>query len=70
MQGREEGKLEGKIEGLFVLLRTRFREISPGLMKRIESIKSFEKLDSFYEAALNAKTLEDFQNQLPKENSK
>jgi len=62
--GKLEGKLEGKIECLLVLLQSKFRRVNSELQERLSRISSAEELDKLYLHALNAGTMEEFEQNI------
>ena len=68
-QGREEGATQAKQAAVLKLLRSRFNSVPESVINQITLICNLSRLDSLFEKALNAKTLDeiDFQNHDSKE---
>ena len=68
-QGREEGATQAKQAAVLKLLRSRFNSVPESVINQITLIRNLSRLDSLFEKALNAKTLDeiDFRNHDSKE---
>ena len=68
-QGREEGATQAKQAAVLKLLRSRFNPVPESVINQITLIRNLSRLDSLFEKALNAKTLDEveFQNHDSKE---
>ena len=56
-KGREEGMAKGKREALLLLMESRFVELPAEVRRKVERIKSSQRIDELFLAALNAKSL-------------
>ena len=56
-EGREEGMAKGKREALLLLMESRFAELPAEVRRKVERIKSSQRIDELFLAALNAKSL-------------
>ena len=60
-QGKAEGIVEGRREAVLQLLQFRFQDIPETLTERIASIESLSDLDTLFEQAMRAQSLDDIQ---------
>ncbi len=61
MEGKAEGIVEGKREAVLRFLQFRFQDIPEMLTERIASIESLSDLDTLFEQAMRAQSLDDIQ---------
>lgn len=59
-QGETRGRTQAKREDILKLLRLRFETVPESVTNRISSIRSLSHLDSLFEKAATAQTLDDF----------
>jgi hypothetical protein len=64
-QGIEQGQRRAKQETLLKLLRFRFDSVPESIINRITSIRSLSRLDSLFENALTAQTLDEIDLENP-----
>ena len=60
-QGIAQGKLEGKREVVLRLLHTQFQNVPASLLERIMALESISALDTLFDQAMTAKSLDDLQ---------
>lgn len=58
-QGLEQGKIDEKQAAVLRLMRLRFTEVSEAVVNEINRIEDFTLLDTLFEEAFNAETIED-----------
>ena len=58
-QGREEGAVQANQAALLRLLESRFNPVPETVVNRIALTRNLSRLDSLFEKALNAETLEE-----------
>lgn len=61
MEGKAEGIVEGKREAVLRFLQFRFQNVPETLTERIASIESLSDLDTLFEQAMRAQSLDDIQ---------
>ena len=60
-QGKAEGLLEGKRQAVLRLLHSHFQNVPESLLQRITAIDSISVLDTLFDQAMTAKSLDDLQ---------
>ena len=60
-QGKAEGILEGKREAVLRLLHSQFQNVPEPIIQRITAIDSISALDTLFDQAMTAKSLDDLQ---------
>ena len=58
-QGEKRGEMRAKREDILKLLHLRFDTVPDPLIRKVTSIRSLSRLDSLFEKAATAQTLED-----------
>ena len=58
-QGREQGREQAKREDIIKLLQSRFDDVPESFTNEINLIQSLEHLDSIFDKALTAETLDE-----------
>ena len=63
-QGREEGAVQANQAALLRLLESRFNPVPVTVVNRITLTRNLSRLDSLFEKALNAETLEEIDSEI------
>ena len=63
-QGREEGAVQANQAALLRLLESRFTPVPETVVNRITLTRNLSRLDSLFEKALNAETLEEIDSEI------
>ena len=58
-RGEKRGETQAKREAVLKLLRFRFDTVPESVVRRISAMRSLSRLDSLFEEALTAQTLDD-----------
>lgn len=56
-EGREEGREEGKVEALLLLMENRFSKLPVNIRRKVERIRSSQRINELLLAVINAKSL-------------
>ena len=60
-QGKAEGLLEGKRQAVLRLLHSQFQNVPESLLERIAALESISALDTLFDQAMTAESLDDLQ---------
>ena len=63
-QGREQGAVQANQAALLRLLESRFNPVPETVVNRITLTRNLSRLDSLFEKALNAETLEEIDSEI------
>jgi hypothetical protein len=68
-EGEAQGMVKGKQDDILRLLRLKFGDLPPAIVRRVQAVRNVERLDALFEQAWTANSLKDIRWRAPK-NSK
>ena len=63
-EARQEGAMRAKQDALLCLLEGRFKKVPVALASRIKEVENLDQLDSWFQAAINITSLQEFRKLL------